>query len=1049
MVPDPRQASSALYAKVEEQANALLRDARVACRAGDRRLTHALANAVLALDPDNAEARDLLVGFVARRPMTVLFCDLVGSTEIADSRDPEDTTALLTVYRSACAEIVGRFDGWIADHRGDGVLVLFGYPQVHEDDARRGVLCALQLVHELPRRELPPSFGPHVTLQIRVAVHTDLVVVNELGIAGATSNEAARLQERARPNSVIISDTTHALVSPWFEVATLGPVELRGVSRRIEAFTVLGPVAPHRGPPVPAVPFVGRGPEVERIRALCRSNGRTPEEVVGGSPAASSFLVTGPPGIGKTRMVSEAASTSGVPLITCACSQLQETVSLHPFRPLLEQSCGIGPADDEETRLAKLAARMSTRGNPPAHLSFLANALDISLSLLPPPVEVEASVLRWRALEAAADLLLSVVPPPSLLFVDDLQWADQATLDLLHVLLTSPRAGPPVALAAREPFVLPWPGVDVASLHLEPLDGFETSEMVRLAPEAANLSADQRRDLIQRCDGVPLYLEELLRTAGAFTRGEVPHRSMNYADYKIPPALRDPLLARLALPEVDLELAQEAATIGRDFDPELLRDLAGDDAATFSARLRTLFAAGLVESAGKRVRFRHELIREVAYETQRQSTRIQRHGLIADQLRRSSRAPSLRTTDELAFHLEGAHRFEEAVHVQIQAASVDQAVGSHVQAIRRLTAVLTLLNSLPVGGKRRQLELTARELRSFSAVMAGGYAAPEAAEDYPVCVELCQLSGPPEAMIPSLIRSWSYFAFRGDLAEADHVLSALVENADEAGLSFPAEEMGRGIGGFFRGSFLDARRQLTRFVSRASGHPENRPPEFWPLPNDPLVAVQAHLSATSWFTDELDQALHWSQRSLSRLGTLAFPYGPFSGCYLDCLLALVSNLQGDAEATVRLGSQVITVAERHGFAMWQLAGGIHRLIGALQQGEDSLLPALTEQVSIWRSVVAADVWTPYWLTELASAQSRVGDVLTALRTFDEAMLVSGRTGSTFYTAETLRRRGCLRLSSGVPGGPEDLAAAGQLARRQGAAALLRRVEWSRSELALA
>lgn len=1049
MVPDPSPGRSSLYAQVKDQVKALLRDARTAGRAGDRRLTHALANAVLALDPDNADARDLLVGFLARRPMTVLFCDLVGSTEMADSRDPEETTALLTVYRSACAEIVGRFDGWIADHRGDGVLVLFGYPQVHEDDARRGVLCALQLVNELPRRELPAGLGPRAALQVRVAVHTDLVVVNELGIAGATSNEAARLQERARPNSVIISDATYALVKPWFQVASLGPAELRGVSRRIEAFTVLRSVAADQGPTVSAVPFVGRVPEVERIRALCKPDARTPDEAAAPSADVPSFLVTGPPGIGKTRLVTEAAITGGIPLVTCACSQLQETVSLHAFRPLLEQACGIDPADDGEARLAKLETRLSADGNPPVHLWFLANALDIPLSLLGPPVDVDVSVLRSRALEAAAGLVLSVVPATCLLFVDDVQWADQATLELLQVLLTSPRTGLPVALAAREPFVPPWPGVEVECLHLEPLDGFETSEMVRLAPEAANLSADQCRDLIGRCDGVPLYLEELLRTAGAFTRGDVPHRSVRYANYKIPPALRDPLLARLTLPQVDLELAQEAATIGRDFDPELLRELVGDDAATFSARLRTLFDAGLVESAGERVRFRHQLIREVAYETQRQSTRLQRHGLIADQLQRSSRAPSLRTTDELAFHLERAHRFEEAVHVQLQAASVDQAVGSHVQATRRLTAALGLLDSLPAGAKRQQLELTTRELRSFSAVMAGGYAAPEAAEDYPACVELCQLSRPPEGIVPPLIRSWSYFAFRGDLAEADQVLGVLVKNVAEAGLSFPAEEMGQGVVGFFRGRFPDARRQLTGFVAQASGHPGDRPPEGWPLPNDPLVAVQAHLSATLWFTDEFDQALQWSQQALSRVNRLEFPYGPFSGCYLDCLLALVSNLQGDAEATARLGSQVMAVAERHGFAMWQLAGGIHQLIGLIQQGEDSLLPVLTEQVTIWRSVLAADVWTPYWLTELASAQSRFGDVHMALHTFDEAMLVSEATGSTFYAAETLRRRGCLRLSVGDPGAGEDLAAAGQLAHRQGAAALLRRVEQSRLELALA
>jgi class 3 adenylate cyclase len=249
----------------------LVSDARSARDAGNWPVMQALLNAVFALDPHNSEAEALLAGSAQRCQMTLMFCDLVGSTAMADGRDPEEVKEILGDYRRTCSASVKRYGGFVEDHQGDGMLVRFGYPDVHEDDARRAVLCGLDMVRAVRERAQRPGAGDEVELRLRVAVHTDLVILHGDGVTGATANEAARLQTLAEPDTVVISDTTQALVRGRFDVASMGSKELRGVSRAIEVFTVH---SERDGSCFPAgaqlSPFAGRHRERQRIAALWR-----------------------------------------------------------------------------------------------------------------------------------------------------------------------------------------------------------------------------------------------------------------------------------------------------------------------------------------------------------------------------------------------------------------------------------------------------------------------------------------------------------------------------------------------------------------------------------------------------------------------------------------------------------------------------------------------------------------------------------------------------------------------------------------------------------
>lgn len=1001
--------------RIETRVADLIEDAREARDAGDWKTARSLLDAVAALDPGNADAAAMLAGAATRRQMTLLFCDIVGSTELADQRDPEEVTAIIAQYRAACAAVVSELDGYIDDHRGDGMLVLFGYPQVDEDDARRGVLCGLRMVERV--QQLRPR-GLSAGLQVRIAVHTDLVVVAD-GVTGSTANEAARIQQLAEPGTVVISDTTQDLVWPWFETSSLGPQPLRGVSRPVEVFVVRSALAAPRGRTWRdrTSPFVNRSAELSAMEWLAQLDLAAETRAV---------CVIGPGGMGKTRFTMETARRYALRPLVCTCSRMQRSASLHPFRRVLEDSCGMTEDDPPERRLDKLRAALGSADDLP----FLAAVLDIPLALLSAPTEVQPDRLRQQALLAAAGLVQAYAGrEPALIFVDDVQWADQSSLDLLAVLLTAPDLR--IVIAARDGFVPPWPESQVRRIVLDPLGPDATAELVRQTPSAATLSPERSRELMERSDGVPLFLEELLLTAAETENGGIPHRSLQFSAYKIPPALRDPLLARLSRPEVDLEVAQLAAVIGREVDRDLLQRAVGQDGAEFERRLRTLLDAGLMEVEGPQLRFRHELIREVAYETQRRSVLRERHGTIADLLVSGDSAGQRATTVAAAYHLERAGRVADAVAAHIQIAQVDQGLGAHEEAVQRLTSALELLASFPPGLARDRTELALRELRSFSAVSVRGYAATETAEDYPRCRQLIEESVTDAEVLPYLIRQWTYYSARGDFVQAAAINDAVTRRTEAAGVYFPGASFGKGVVDFFRGDFAEAVTQLTDALENGWTADLQVPPE-WTLPNDPRAAAFAHLAPSLVVLGDRAAAEQAAADGLARAESLPYPVGPFSAQYVDSLLATARALDGDPVATLEVGQRLVSIGERHGFAIWSLCGRMHCLYSGIRLGDHSLVADFAQAVEIWHQVMAIDSWTPHWFADVGFAHLLVGDAATALGYFDRALSIGRSSGARFYEAEALRGRGLARLALGDADGSADLRQAVEVAERQGA-----------------
>jgi class 3 adenylate cyclase/tetratricopeptide (TPR) repeat protein len=1016
--------------RIAERVSELHDDVRRSQAAGDHEGARRTLAAIQKLDPGNGLAEALLDGSARHCQMTLMFCDLVGSTALAERLDPEDMSDVLRLYRTTCAEVAERYGGFLEDRQGDGVLMRFGPPTVHEDDPYRAVRTGLEILELMGTRAPAVERELGISLAVRIAVHTGMVLIDAGDIVGTTPNEAARLQSLAHPNEVLISDNTWKLVDERFDVEPRGPSTLRGISRPIDTFAVLreresSPLESARW----LTSFAGRQPERDAIAALWR---QARERI---SPPG--LLVSGDPGIGKSRLLVESARSLGAKCELCQCSRYHTTTSLHAFRPFLARLCHIEDGDEPEVRLGKLRAAV---GQDSDDLPLLATVLSIPPEITSPPAEKDESMLRLMALHAAAGIVQSRIERPVMLLVDDLQWADDSTLDLISLLLTAERPGIVMAFSARHGFMAPWPQDLVRSVELGPLSEDELEAIALEIPQSAALGEDQRRELISRSDGVPLFLEELARSTDALAWESRRPSTVRSGARHVPAALRDPLQARLAAPGVDLELAQIAATIGRDVHRQLLQRVADLSDDAFHEKLANLLAVGVVDRSDDRtVRFRHELIREVAYKTQPRKLLRRRHSRIADLLRIID--VGVADAGVAAFHLDRARRNDEAIDAYVEAAKSDQGLGAHKEATQRLTDALDVVERLADGAPRLRRELAVRQLRAFSAVMAGGYSTRECREDHARSVELCEALGLDLERLPSLMANWSYYC-SCHLAEADRIC-AMVERVVRASrLDIPVREMGLGVTGFFAGRFDESRELLLAFVEHPWAQTPGGPPPGWRLPNDPYVGGCAHLAATLAMTGEPEHAQAIAERGLRRAIELPYPYGPFSVAYVRSQQALVHRLAGDHDAASEAGRGTAELGEKHGFALFMVAGRIQQNLSRAYGGDLDAVEPLAADVALWRALLASEVWSPYLLAEQAGAQAAAGRRQEAYESLEQALDCVSATGSDFYTAEILRIRGELRREDGDPRAQADLREAVEKARRQGASALVLRAETS-------
>src|SRR5499426_132263 len=680
-----------------------------------------------------------------RRQLTMLFCDLVDSTVLASQLDPEELREVVRAYQETCAKVIARFEGHIAQYLGDGLLVYFGYPLAHEDDAQRAVRAGLGMMEALGQltTRLEQERGVH--LAARLGIHTGLVVVGEVGggtrqeqlALGETPNLAARLQGLAAPNTLVISAATFQLLGGFFACQPLGTPPLKGQAQPLAVYRVLyESMARSRLEATGSTgwtPLVGR----EREIGLLVERWTQVKEGVG-----QVVLLSGEAGIGKSRLVqmltAQVASEPQTWLTPCQCSPYHQHTALYPMIDLLERvALRFEREESLPQKISKLEGFLVQYGLPLAEtVPLLAALLSLPLPADYAPLTVSPERQKQQTLHALLTILLRrAVQQPVLFVMEDLHWVDPTTLEFLSLLVEQ---GPTARLLAlftcRPDFSPPWTGrASLTQVTVHRLPRRQAIEVIRQVAHGKALPPEVVEQIVAKTDGVPLFVEEL--TKMVLESGLLQEQEDRYEltsplpPLAIPTTLHDSLMARLDRLATVKGLAQLGATLGREFAYDLLQAVSPWDEEALQRGLHQLVEAEFLYQQGlppqATYRFKHALIQDAAYQSLLRSTRQQYHQQIAQVLEEQFPETVEGQPELLAHHYTEAGLTEQAVHYWYHAGQSAIERSAHVEANSHLHQGLELLQTLPDTPDRAQQELVMQTTLGPALLVTKGQASPE------------------------------------------------------------------------------------------------------------------------------------------------------------------------------------------------------------------------------------------------------------------------------------------------------------------------------------
>ncbi len=731
-----------------------------------------------------------------RRHLTVMFCDLVGSTALSARLDPEDLRELVARYHQLASSIIQRFGGFAAQFMGDGVMAFFGYPTAHEDDAEHAVRAGLALVKELTGAELTP--GERVA--VRVGIATGEVVVGELGAPGTaqenaaigeTPNLAARLQAMGEPGTVVISSATRELTSGAFEYRDMGSHLLRGLREPVTVSQVLrlsdavSRFEARHDQSLDAL--VGRDREIAHLHSCWHAAASGSGQVV---------LIGAEPGLGKSRIVAalqHALEEEGARVRRHFCSPYHSDSPLHPFAAQLSRACALTSGQSQSERLARVVAAMGADSPPAASdLQLVAELLGIEVSEANDAVPASPQQKRSRLFELLlADLERAAAGCPVLLIFEDAHWSDPTSLELLGAMIVRAAALKVMVVITHRPeFVSPWGNSPhLQTLALDRLDRTAAAKIVTRVAQGRALPPALLEDILARTDGVPLFIEELTRSileSGALRTTPDGFELVGPVTMStVPMSLSASLLARLDRLTLSRAVAQTGAAIGREFNRDLLADVLHLPPARLEAALAEICASGLIvqriEDTGPLYVFKHALIQEVAYSTLLRSRRQQLHGLIAAAL--EGRFPEVvgRQPELLARHLAEAGLAERAIGAYRRAGQLALSRSASVEAATHIRHAIALLSSLPPAVMREPLELALQTALGVALSGIGGYSAADAVSAFERARVLVRLVGSQEGVGAIFDGLFINFTNRGDLASSMEIGREFLAIARQSG----------------------------------------------------------------------------------------------------------------------------------------------------------------------------------------------------------------------------------------------------------------------------
>jgi class 3 adenylate cyclase/predicted ATPase len=958
-----------------------------------------------------------------------MFSDLVGSTALSARMDPEDLREVISAYQKCVAETVRRFGGFVAKFMGDGVLVYFGYPQAHEDDAERAVRAGLELVAAVG------GLKTHALLQTRVGIATGLVVVGDLigsgasqeqAIVGETPNLAARLQGVAEPNSVVIAESTRRLVGNLFELEELGAKNLKGIvgpvrawaalrsssiESRFEAFHASG-----------LTELVGRDEELELLLRRWWKAKTGEGQVV---------LLSGEPGIGKSRLTAALLERlAGEPhtRLRYFCSPQHTDSALYPIITQMERAAGFAHDDTAQAKLDKLDALLAQNITPRQDAARLAEMLLLPNDGRYPTLELAAQQRRQKTLEAlTAQLEALSRSNPVLMIFEDVHWIDPTSLEALGPTVDRLRTlGVLLIVTYRPEFAPPWIGQPhVTALTVNRLGDWEIAAMIDRVTGNKPLPASIRLDIIERTDGIPLFVEEMTKAVlEAESEGDVRKTAaaIPSSAVAVPASLHASLMARLDRLGHAKEVAQIAAAIGREFSHALLAAVVRKPETELNSALDRLIEAGLLFRQGLPPQatylFKHALVQDAAYGTLLREPRRALHARIAETLESQFTEIAENRPELLARHCTEAGLIEKAAGLWGKAGQRSLERSALVEAAAQLTRALDQTATLPATPSLRREQIKLQIGLSNALMHVKGYAAPEtkgAIEQARLFIEQSEALGePPEdplLLFSALYGVWvvNYVVFNGDICRdlaAQFLTLAEKKRATSPLLMAHAIIGHTSLNG---GDFNKAREHYDKGI--ALYDPSEHRPLATRFGQDIRVAILSYRSLALWLLGFPEAALKDAENSVK--------YGRETGQAASLMFVLYVTdilhiLCGNYSVATAQAQELFLVADEKGALLWKASGMMFEGCVLASTGKSSEAIERLTAGSIGYQSTGATTFLTWFLSYLIRAYLELGQFNDAWRRIGEMMTAVQTTKESWWEADLHRIAGEVALKSPEP-----------------------------------
>lgn len=947
-----------------------------------------------------------------RRHLTVMFCDLVGSTQLSLQLDPEELREVVRSYQGICADAIERFGGYIAQYLGDGVLAYFGYPVALENEAERAVQAGLRVVRST--QELSRRFrNPAIDLAVRVGVHTGVVVMGEVGAGarrerlalGGTPNIAARIQAVAAPNSVAISAVTHRLIQRTFDCEEIEAPVLKGAAGVGSIYRVVRE-QPRTRAAGEVSPLIGRDDAREQLMGAWEAARDGRGQVV---------TIVGDAGIGKTRLIDDFFERiDGTLFLTYAvgCLPYYQNTAMHPFVEMLEQEIGREPGQSSEETLAALRTLLERDGLVVEDtLPLFANLLGLPAFETNRP-SLSPQVQRERTRTALLQLIVRAAETcPVVLVVEDLHWADPSTLEFLNLAATETNGHRVLLLlTARCGFGAPWEKLEQAErISLARLRRPEV-EALTLRFAGKPLPDDVLHEVVAKTDGVPLFVEELCKmivqsgmledSGGRWTLKQP------LPPLAIPATLHDSLEARLDRIAAVKELAQIGATLGREFPHSLLRAVAGLDDVTLEHAIDQLVEADVLTVDGEppdaTYIFRHALIQEAAYQSLLRSARQRHHVRVAQVLASQFAETGQLKPELLAHHYTAAGLPAQAIPCWLLAGRSALSASAHAEAVAHLKRGLELINELPPGRDRDRQELALRATLGPTLLAIKGYTDRDVRDEFTRAQRLCERIGDDPATAPVLSGLFGFHIVRGEVQAATTLamdIRRLGVDTDDADIRMVGD-LATGVALLVGGESRSARSYLA--AASASYDRSRHAGVTVQYGHDIGVLAAGYEAVLLWTTGYVDTALARAGESIALAREVNHPY---SLAFALALFGVQLRYRHDTQRMVPVTEELLRLTGDWGFVYWQAEATLMEAWILASQGKpEAAFDRIAASLGMFRSR-GVDV-QPYYLITEAEIANAAGRPDRALAVLDASVAIEESRGEqVWWSSELYRLRG--------------------------------------------